>query len=160
VGEYYDDKAFWEEANDVEVKEGAVTTGIDAELAEGATIKGAVNAVSLGGPVDALVCAQLPTGEPTGCSVTRSDGSYTLPGLPPDEYKVQFIPSSDLNLLNQFYDHKGSWAEADLLAVSAGETTLGIDADLAAGRNPQDGVLRRVRPRRSRRRCLCALRRR
>ncbi len=135
VGEFYDDKPFWEEADEVDVEEGVVTTGINAELAEAATIEGQVNAPSLGGPVEyALVCAQLPTGEPVGCAPDRLDGSYTLPGLPPDEYKVQFIPASNLyNLLNQFYDHRSTFVEADPLAVTAGETRTGINADLEAG---------------------------
>ena len=135
LGELYDDKSFWEEADEVEVLEGAVTSGIDAELAEAATIRGVVNAASVGGPVeDALVCAQLLTGEPVGCTLTESDGSYTLPGLSPDEYKVQFIPGfPTYNLLNQFYDHESTWDDADPLALATGETKTGIDADLEAG---------------------------
>lgn len=57
-----------------------------------------------------------------------------MSGLPPGKYKIQFIPASNLyNLLNQFYDHRGTFAEADLLALAAGETKTGIDADLEAG---------------------------
>lgn len=135
VGEFYDDKSFWEEADEVEVEEGVVKGGIDAELAEGATIKGEIRAASLGGPVkSAVACASLPTGEPQGCARIREDGSYTLPGLPAGDYKVVFVPDTNLyNLLNQFYDHKAEPAEADLLAVAAGETKFGVDADLEAG---------------------------
>ena len=137
VGEYYDDKPFWEEADEVEVEEGVAKTGIDAELAEGATIEGEIRAASVGGPLGeaaAVVCAQLQSGEPAGCALTRSDGTYVLPGLPEDEYKVQFTPASNIyNLLNQFYDHKSSFADADLLALAAGETKTAIDADLEAG---------------------------
>jgi hypothetical protein len=113
VGEFYDDKPFWEEADEVEVVEGVATTGIDAELAEGATIEGQVDAVSAGGPVDAAVCAHLPTGELGGCALTRPDGSYTLPGVPPGEYKISFTPDSfRYNLLGQFYDHMRESSEA------------------------------------------------
>lgn len=137
VGEYYDNKPFWEEADEVDVEEGVATTSIDAELAEGATIEGEVRAASLGGPLgdaDAVVCASLPSGEPAGCALTRSDGTYVLSGLPAGEYKVAFVPdSSTYNLLNQFYDHKREPAEADLLDVAAAETKTGIDADLEMG---------------------------
>jgi hypothetical protein len=135
VGEFYNDKPFWKEADEVEVKEGAMTTGIDAELAEAATIEGQIDAVSVGGPVeDAIACAQLLTGESVGCALNRPDGSYTLFGVPPGEYKIQFVPAFPrYNLLNQFYDHKSDFVEADPLAVTAGETKTGIDADLEAG---------------------------
>ncbi len=135
VGEFYDDKRFWGEADEVEVAEGAATTGIDAELTEAATIEGEVDALASGEPVEhAVVCAQVPSGEPVGCALVRPDGSYTLPGLAPGEYRVQFIPASNIyNLLNQFYDHKDAFAEADPLVLIAGETTAGIDADLKSG---------------------------
>jgi hypothetical protein len=135
VGEFYDDKALWEEADEVEVKEGVATIGIDAELAEGATIKGQIDAVSVGGPVeDAIVCLHLLPEQFVGCARNQPDGSYTLSGVPPGEYKVSFLPAFPrYNLLNQFYDHRSSFAEADPLAVTAGETKTGIDADLEAG---------------------------
>jgi len=135
AGEFYDDKLTWEEADEIDVMDGTVTSGIDAELAEAATIEGQVSASSLGGPVEeALVCAQRPTGAFTGCVPNRPDGSYTLPGLPAGSYKVQFIPAAfTYNLLNQFYEHKSEFAEADTLALAAGETRTGVDADLEAG---------------------------
>jgi hypothetical protein len=136
VGEFYDDKSFWDEADEVEVEEGVATTGIDAELAEGATIEGEVRATLLGGPVgfaDAVVCAHVSTGEAEGCAQTLSDGSYVLPGLPAGEYKIQFVPAASYNLLNQFYDHKAEYAEAETLTVAAGEAKTGVDADLETG---------------------------
>jgi len=137
VGEYYDDKPFWEEADEVEVEEGVATTSIDAELAEGATIEGEVRAASLGGPLGkaaAVVCAQQLSGKPVGCALTRSDGTYGLSSLPEGEYKVQFTPASNIyNLLNQFYDHKSDWSEASILTVAAGETKSSVDADLEPG---------------------------
>lgn len=136
AGEYYNDKSFWEEADEVEVEEGVATTGINAELAEGATIEGEVRAALLGGHVgsaDALVCVTLSTGEPGNCALTQADGTYVLPGLPAGEYKIQFLASSSYNLLDQFYDHKADYAEAETLVVAAGETKTGVDADLEAG---------------------------
>jgi hypothetical protein len=135
VGEFFDDKTFWEEADDVEVEEGVATTGIDAELAEGATIEGEVRAAPLGEPVNpALVCAHFTTGEFGGCTHTEPDGTYTLSGLPAAEYKIEFVPAFPLyNLLNQYYDHQSSFADADPVTVVAGETKTGIDADMEPG---------------------------
>ena len=135
VGEYYDDKAYWEEADEVGVVEGAATTGIDAQLDEGATIEGRIDAASVGGPVEhGLACAQAPTEEPIACARTDLDGTYVLAGLPADEYKVEFLAAANLyNLLNQWYDHKPSPAEADFLTLAAGDARTGIDADLEPG---------------------------
>ena len=135
AGEYYDDKSTWEEADEVEVNEAATVTGVDAELAEGATIEGEVRAPSLGRPLeewDALVCAFQSSLEVSGCAPTRAGGLYTLSGLPAGEYKIQFLPGS-YNLLNQFYDHRSEWAEADSLALARGETETEVDADLEPG---------------------------
>jgi hypothetical protein len=135
VGEYYNNKTRWEDADEVEVKE-AIAVRVDAELAEGATIEGEVRAASLGGPLgewNALVCATLPSWEPIDCTPTRAGGSYTLSGLPAGEYKVQFVPSSAYNLLNQFYDHKAEPTEAESLNLATGESKTGIDADLEPG---------------------------
>ncbi|HEX6665484.1 MAG TPA: hypothetical protein VF081_02685 [Solirubrobacterales bacterium] len=134
VGEYYDDEAFWDEADEVEVKEGASTPGIDAELEEAATLEGEVRAASLGGAVEEfVVCAHPPTGGVQECKLGRPDGTYTLTGLPAGEYKVQFTPSSTYNLLNQFYDHESSFEDADVVTVATGETKTGVDADLEQG---------------------------
>jgi hypothetical protein len=105
-----------------------------AGAAEPGSIEGEVRAASVSEPPKTLVCAQLPTGKPEGCTSTLPDGTYLLPGLPPGDYKVQFIPAGSLyNLLNQFYDHESRFADADVLSLAAGETKTGIDADLEAG---------------------------
>lgn len=143
VGEYYDDKVSWEEADEVEVQEGTAATGIDAELAEGAIVEGEVRAASLGGPVkEAVACAASVTGMGlAGCAETESDGTYLLPGLPTGEYKIIFFPnSSQYNLLDQYYDHEPSFALADPISVSGGETWAGIDADLEPGAEIQGTV--------------------
>jgi hypothetical protein len=135
VGEFYDDKPYWVEADEVEVKAGLATSGIDAKLAVGATVEGRIDAASLGGPVEhGLICAKAVTDEPIDCTPTDPDGTYVLSGLPAGEYKVEFLPAANLyNLLNQWYDHKSSPQEADLLTLAAGETQTGIDGDLEQG---------------------------
>jgi hypothetical protein len=144
AGEYYDDELTWEEADEVDVNEGAAVTGIDAELAKGATIEGEVRAPSLGRPLEeweALVCAFQSSPGVVGCAPTQAGGLYTLSGLPAREYKIQFLPESfSDNLLNQFYDHKSEWAKADSLVLAKGETRTEVDADLEPGAGIQGKV--------------------
>jgi hypothetical protein len=107
-------------------------------LADGA-IEGTVTAAG-GGPIeDAEVCAWPLSIEEEGeeevaaggCTLTGSDGTYSLPSQPAGEYEVEFWASG---YVLQFYDGKESRAEADPVTVGTGATT-GIDAELegAAG---------------------------
>ena len=72
-------------------------------------------------------------GEHAGCASTGSAGKYTISRLPPGEYKVEFDPGYESPYVRQYYDGKESWEEADPVSVSLGETTTGIDAELALG---------------------------
>ncbi len=143
VAEFYDNKPYWNEADEIEVAEGIATEGIDAQLAAGAVVEGTIRAASAGGPVKyGLACAKTPEGIPVGCAQTNrdgtGDGTYALLGLPPAEYGFEFLPASNLyNLLNQWWDHKFDPADADHLTLTAGEIRTGIDADLEPG-----GVIR------------------
>lgn len=142
VGEFYDNKPFWEDADELDVKGGAATTGIDAELEEAATIEGEVRAASEGGPIGkVLVCAQRPALELEGCTVAGSDGTYRLSGIPAGEYTVQWIPAANVyNLLNQWYDHEVDLSKADFFSLVPGETKANIDADLEEGSEIQGTV--------------------
>jgi len=66
---------------------------------------------------------------------TNGSGEYEISGLPSGEYEVEFEPpfESEINFLRQFYDEKASYKEAQLVTVSAGSTTEGIDARLKEG---------------------------
>ena len=72
-------------------------------------------------------------GEHSGCASTGSAGKYTISRLPPGDYKVEFDPGYESPYVRQYYDGKESWEEADPVSVSLGETTTGIDAELALG---------------------------
>jgi hypothetical protein len=63
---------------------------------------------------------------------TGADGTYTVSGLVTGTYEVGFVPTSG-NYLSQFFDGETSLAAADAVPVTAGATTLGINAALAPG---------------------------
>ena len=63
-----------------------------------------------------------------GYTQTTADGTYDLGGLPTGNYHITFKDSSDYAM--QYYDNKSSMDSADDVAVTAGQTTPGIDAVL------------------------------
>ncbi|HET6999331.1 MAG TPA: carboxypeptidase-like regulatory domain-containing protein [Solirubrobacterales bacterium] len=73
--------------------------------------------------------------EPTedfGCALSDVGGAYTIAGLSPGNYVVEFWPGP-LNYVGQWYDGKSFSEEPDLVTVSAGAATPGIDAVLQRG---------------------------
>jgi hypothetical protein len=89
-----------------------------------------------GEPVEEVeVCAwTADTEELGGCGFSEANGTYSIQGLEPGEFKVEFWPVfSGQNLAYQFYDHRDRWAEADIVSLEAGETATEIDAELDPG---------------------------
>ncbi len=131
--QFYDHKANWWEADPVSVSLGAVSTGIDADLLPAAKIEGQVRRASNGAPLaDVEVCAW--STDPEGafrCALPGDDGRYAIGGLPGDSYKVEFWPYEE-ELPVQYWNHKPSWEEADVLSLKGGSVATGIDADLGS----------------------------
>ncbi len=134
--QFYEGTQSWSKAKPVVVESGETTSGIDAELAPAAGIEGTVTRGSDGEPVEEVEVCAWPLSEEGfgGCTGTAGDGSYSLSGLEPGEYKVEFWPGfTGQNLAYQFYKDRDRWLEADAVLVEAGETTPGIDAELHPG---------------------------
>lgn len=130
--QFYDHKANWWEADPVSVSLGATTTQIDADLLPAAKVEGTVRRASSGAPLlEVEVCAWGIDVEWIRCGFPGSDGHYAIGGLPPADYKVEFWPYEE-DLPVQYWDHKASWEEADVLSLSGGTIATGIDADLGS----------------------------
>jgi Carboxypeptidase regulatory-like domain len=69
------------------------------------------------------------------CATTEASGEYTISDLPAGKYEVEFaVPfKSELNYIPQYYKGRSSPLEGELVSVTAGETTRGIDAKLDVG---------------------------
>ena len=133
VAQFYNGKATLATANTVPVTAGSTTSGIDAALAAGGQISGTVrDASTRAGVLNVEVDVYDSGGNPVVSGQTASDGTYTISGLPTGSYRVWFVPF-DTNHLPQFYEGKAALATADPVSVTAGSTTSGIDAALAAG---------------------------
>lgn len=76
-------------------------------------------------------------GNSISCRVTAGNegGDYTISSLPSGSYKVGFYlyEDSGVNYLNQFYNNKSLFAEANAVSVTAPSATGGINAELHAG---------------------------
>jgi len=131
--QFYNGKASLAAADPVAVTAGSTTSGINAALAAGGQITGTVTDASTSAPVAGVfVQAYDSGGNPVASTQTASDGTYTIAGLATGSYKVGFAPYGT-NYVPQFYNGKASLAAADPMAVTAGSTTSGINAALAAG---------------------------
>lgn len=113
-------------------------SGVDAALAEGATIAGRVTDASTGLPVPGFpVCAfaTTPQGENGRCSHTDAEGDYRLNGLRElPNFQVEFASRGEFNYQDQWYDEKSVFSEFNAVAAGGpGSVTEGIDAALQPG---------------------------
>jgi hypothetical protein len=123
----------WPQADPVTVGTGE-TPDIDAELIKGGEIGGRVIDAQAGAPMPGVtVCA-----EPNdidleqGCAVTDAAGEYRIVGLGTAEYHVSFH-APDPEFLDQYWNGKPIFFQADPVAVVAGQLTAGINGVLIQG---------------------------
>ncbi|HTX12659.1 MAG TPA: carboxypeptidase regulatory-like domain-containing protein [Solirubrobacteraceae bacterium] len=64
---------------------------------------------------------------------TTTNGAYALSGLPAGSYQVLFRPGAGQNVVYQYYPDKSGASEAQAVSVTAGQTTMNINASLATG---------------------------
>ena len=148
IPEYYDDATSYDAAKPVAVTKGGTTSGIDATLAQGATISGKVTLpknVPAGWVTSVSVNASPAVGNGPGAyGYVEKDGTYVLTGVVAGTYKISFTPSSTwwnpdtqqsepTNLVPEYYDDALDWSSAKTVTVSAGDVKTGIDAALAKG---------------------------
>ena len=129
LSQFYNGKSSLATADAVSVSAGSTTSGIDAALQPGGQITGSVTDAATGAAV-ANECVTVYDASSSFSITTDSAGHYTLSGLATGNYTVSFQSCGGGNYLPQFYNGKGSLATADVVSVSVGSTTSGIDAAL------------------------------
>lgn len=136
LGSYYNGKDF-RHADRVEVPAAVDVTGIDAILDKGGTISGHVTDATGRGVARVFVTASSAGRDGSQASTsTEADGSYLLPRLVTGSYRVQFYPRDVKGLLGQTWERKPFLGDhrfdnGDLIQVTLGQDTRGIDAELA-----------------------------
>ena len=136
LDECYNDKPSLDAADDVPVTAGQTTSGIDAALAVAGHITGTVTGGG-GALEDVSVAAYVSDGsggwEQVSYASTDASGAYDLGGLHTGSYRVWFSPEDQADYyLDECYNDKPTLDAADDVPVTAGQTTSGIDATLAA----------------------------
>lgn len=132
--QYYASGYLAGEATPVAITAGLTRSGIDAALNAGGEIRGRVTAASDGKGVRGVtVCATLVGHEgegAAGCSRSSISGDYTVTGLDPGSYVVEFSDTGRYRKV--FYAGASSAAEATAVPVSLGAIAEGIDAAVLA----------------------------
>lgn len=139
VAQWYLDKSDYAAAVTISVTSGHTTTNVSATLAIGATISGIVTSAATHAPLGGVyvrvsdyVDDFIPNVANTDVQ-TAPNGSYTLIGLPPGTYDVDFSPSYPSNYIGEYYNQQTNENKATPIALTAGVTKSGIDAALPTG---------------------------
>ncbi len=129
VAEVYDNAPTQSAATMVELAEGQTATGVDAELAHGASISGTVTDEP-GAPVAGLHVVAFTAGLPAFHASTDAAGHYTVNGLPAGSYTVRFSASSTFTYVEEYWDDSHDWHQVTPVPLAAAEARTGIDAVL------------------------------
>ena len=136
--EFYNDKLNEASADLVPVADGAAVTGINAELAIGASVSGRFTTPSGVGVAGVTVQAhRSPDGLNPGyygVTATDANGAYVVQGLPPGTYRLQFHDSPSGP--GEYWNDKPSLSAADGIVLSAGQARSGFDAVLGLSPPP------------------------
>ncbi len=137
IGEFYNDAATFAEADAVTVTAGATTTA-DAGLAAGGSIAGTVTGSGAGALAEVVVLAFDANGVVRGYDSSDATGAYSLAGLRPGDYTVEFVAGLSPNSATRayydaFYDTTPLTPDATPVTVGAGAAVTGIDVTLSPG---------------------------
>jgi len=105
-----------------------------AESTDTGSIGGTVTDQDTGQPIQGIcVFAYDEATAAYGQTQTGTDGTYRITGLPTGRYWVLFYNCTGTGYVQEYYDNKTRRQNADLVQVTAGAETSGIDAALALG---------------------------
>jgi hypothetical protein len=123
----------YEDGRPVKVTADSIDGGRDARLMAGGRLTGTITSAASGHPVQGGgACALDEEQEVEACAPSTADGSYAITGLQAGSYKVAFY-GPGAGFADQYYDGVETFATAQTIALAAGQTDGGIDAQLQVG---------------------------
>src|SRR5271155_33169 len=140
--QYYNGKSSVFEGQKVAVTAGHGTSGVDAELEkveDGVIMGNVADKLSIAAIKGIEVCAyELGSDEAfaeelsADCATTNANGEYRITGLTGSQYLIEFYSpaGSGLNYATQFYSERASPLRAEVVRVTQGEYTPGINGRL------------------------------
>jgi protocatechuate 3,4-dioxygenase beta subunit len=129
IEQYYGGTSY-DTAAPIDVSVGTTRTGIDARLEVGGTITGTLTDAR-GAPLQGSVFVDHLDGSTAGLAGTDAAGRYTVGNLASGSYIVVFTAPGP-QPLGLYYNGRTSLGTADLVTVTAGATTSGIDGRLTS----------------------------
>ncbi|GAA5038471.1 hypothetical protein GCM10025738_27710 [Microbacterium fluvii] len=133
VDEWWDDAADQASATVLTLASGEQRTGIDATLAQGASISGKVtfpNGFDTSKGSTEVDVYTADDGYSAGYASVGADGTFRVDGLPAGDYKVRFS-SWERALLDEWWNDKTDFDSATTVTVTTGQALAGINAALA-----------------------------
>lgn len=131
--QWYSGSATAAGATKVTVTKAQTTANINAALTEAGSISGKVTGIDDKGLAGVSVYAQGDSYSNYRSTTTASDGSYSLTGLPDDDYTLTFTPAQGSDYLREYYDDVSSYSDATPVTVSGNAKVTNINAKLAKG---------------------------
>jgi hypothetical protein len=131
--QWWNDQPTQSTAETITVGAGQTLTNYDAVLSVGASISGTVTGADTGQALSNSGVQALQDGAPVGFANVASDGSYTVNGLAPGDYTLQFTPAYGTNYVSQYWNDAPTAATATTITVAAGDVDTNYNAALAVG---------------------------
>jgi Carboxypeptidase regulatory-like domain len=130
VQQWYNNKPDSTSADVVVVTDGNDTPNINAALASGGSISGVVTDAGATPLFGICVYAYGQSSPFYGFAQTKHNGAYTIAGLSPGTYNVEFYDCQNGRYVDQWYNNKPSFDTADPVVVTDGANTPNINAAL------------------------------
>lgn len=133
--QYWNNQPTEAKAVPVTVAAGGALGGIDATLAVGGTVSGSVTTIEAPGVglAGAAAYAVDSGNNYVLGSTTDADGNYSIVGLAPGAYRIQFQPPYGDSHASQFWKHATTFDKGTPITVGANTAATGINATLTQG---------------------------
>jgi len=133
VSVWYNDKPDFDSADAVKGTEGSTTSDIDARLVQYGSLSGTVTDQGTNGIQNVRIMVyDLSKNQVVPYVDTDANGDYSVTGLPPGPYKINFFTILVPDYACCWYDNSRNFSTATEVVVHDGAATGGIDATLLA----------------------------